>query len=291
MIAGPTASGKTALAVELAKELNGEVINADSRSIYIGMDLGTGKPIKEEMNGIKHHLFDIVSPEQQFTLADYKELARTAIGEIQAKGNIPFIVGGTGLYIDSVVYDYNLTQASSDIKLRAELEKMTNDELVGKLEELDPISANKIDKNNRRRVIRALEVVMLTNKSFIKQQEHQPLPPNVLYLAIDVDREKLYEKINRRVEDWMRLGFEEEVKKLLKTYPLALPAMSGIGYKQIGMYLEGKISKEEAIEKFKQGDRNLAKRQLTWFRKNKDVHWIKNKQEAIQRISSFLGND
>jgi tRNA dimethylallyltransferase len=289
VIAGPTASGKTALAVELAKEFNGEVINADSRSVYKGMDIGTGKPSKDEMDGIVHHLFDIVNPDEPFTLMDYKELAGKAIAEILAKGKIPFLVGGTGLYIDAVVYDFEpVGEPNPDF--RKELEQRDPELLYGMLMTFDPETAKSIDPKNTRRVIRALEIFEQTKEGKIKLESRKQKPKNVLYLAIDIPRENLYAKINSRVDVWMEQGFEDEVKGLIEKYPLDLPAMSGIGYKQIGLYLQGQISKEQAIEKFKQGDRNLAKKQMTWFRRNKDIVWIKYQKEAQNEITKFINS-
>lgn len=288
VIAGPTASGKTALAIELAKEFNGEVINADSRSIYTGMDIGTGKPTREEMSGIPHHLFDIAKPDKTVSLSGYKKLAQESVIDIHNRNKIPFIVGGTGLYIDAVVYDFSLTEAETDPTLRKNLESYGASELADRLKQIDKKSWENIDRNNKRRLIRAIEVVTLTKKSFVEQKQRRRLPKNVLYLAININRDNLYQKINQRVSVWEKLDFENEVKLLLKKYSASLPSMSGIGYKQFALYLDGQISKEDAIKKFQQGDRNLAKRQLTWFRKNKDIHWIKNFGEAKNIVSAFL---
>ncbi|MCL5094171.1 MAG: tRNA (adenosine(37)-N6)-dimethylallyltransferase MiaA [Patescibacteria group bacterium] len=275
VIAGPTASGKTELAIELAKKIGGEIINADSRSIYIGMDIGTGKPTLEERQGVPHHLFDIITPDQQFSVAEYKKLAEKKIKEIQERGKTPILVGGTGLYIDSVVYGYELPEIAPDYTLRKELEERSEEDLYAELAEVDPETAEKIDPKNKRRIIRALEIYYGTGRSKITQEKRKKLLENVLYFAIDIPRETLYQRINERVDKWIKEGFVEEVKKLLEKYPLDSPGMSGIGYKQIGLHLTSQISKEEATSKFKQGDRNLAKRQLTWFKRNKDIIWVK----------------
>lgn len=288
VIAGPTASGKTALAIELAKKYRGEVINADSRSIYIGMDIGTSKPTAREMDSIPHHLFDIVHPNETFSLADYQKLAREKITEIQTRNNIPFIVGGSGLYIDAVVYNFNLTEATKDDETRKELEKLENKELLAKLQKLDKETYKKIDKNNRRRLIRALEVILLTNKGFYDQQKKSSSPNNVLYLALDCPKEVLYKKINNRIDAWFSNGLVEETKNLSAKYSFDLPSMSSIGYSEIAQYLNGKTSSTEASEIMKRRTKNYAKRQLTWFRRNKDITWIKSVKEADKVIASFI---
>lgn len=287
VIAGPTASGKTAMAVELAKKFGGEIINADSRSIYVGMDLGTGKPTKEEMGGIPHHLFDIVKPNEKFSFVEYKKLANEKIKEIQSRGKIPFIVGGTGLYIDSVVYDFE-PAGEADWELRKALEEKDTELLYGMLLTFDPETAKKIDPKNKRRIIRALEIYEQTKDSKVKQEKKKEKPENILYLAIDIPREELYEKINKRIYVWMSDGLEAEIKGLLNTYSLDDPGMNGIGYKQIGLYLNGEISRDQAIEKFKQGDRNLAKRQITWLKRNSDILWVKSFAEAEKPISELI---
>lgn len=313
VIAGPTASGKTAMAVELAKKFDGEIINADSRSIYIGMDIGTGKPEfdksritnqKSENNeinskfeiqnskffqGIPHHLFDLITPDQTFSFVEYKKLANLKIKEIQERGKIPILVGGTGLYLDSVIYDYK-PAGEADWDLRKTLEEKDPELLYGMLALFDPETAKTIDPKNKRRVIRALEIFEQTRKGKVEQEEKKEKPGNVLYLALDISRDALYEKINKRVDEWMKEGFEDEVKNLLKTYSFDAPGMNAIGYRDIASHINDEISKEDAIEKTKQGNRNYAKRQLTWLKRNKDIIWIKNTEEAEKFISKFLKN-
>ncbi len=288
VITGPTASGKTAISVEMAKKFGGEIINADSRSIYKEMDLGTGKPTMTEREGIPHHLFDVVSPNEQFSVAEYKKMAEEKIAEIRSRGNVPIIAGGTMMYIDAVVYDYEMSDAKPDSMLRNKLAQKSTEEIFAELEKNDPETAVSIDARNRHRLIRALEVFYETGKPAANGKRKAKLPTNVLYLAIDRDREELYAIINRRVKKWMAEDFVDEVKNLLKKYSLDDPGMSGIGYKQVGLYLKGDITLEEATDKFQQGDRNLAKRQLTWLRRNKDVVWIKDKKEAEDKIKKFL---
>jgi tRNA dimethylallyltransferase len=290
VIAGATASGKTALAVELAKKFNGEIINADSRTVYRGLNVATSKPTMEEMKGVPHHLFDIVNPDEPFTLADYKRLAETAIKEVQEKGKIPFLVGGTGLYIDAVIYNFNMTEAEPNAELRKELEAKTEAKLFAEIQKLDPETAEIIDSHNKRRLIRALEVILTTERSFAESKQKIKLPTNVLYLAIDVPREELYEKIEKRIENWENLGLVEETKRLKQKYSLDLPSMSSIGYQEISDALDGKIYMQAAIDVMKKRTRNYAKRQLTWFRKNRDIVWIKTPKEAEEKISNFINS-
>ncbi len=287
VIAGPTASGKTKIAVEIAKKFNGEVVNADSRTVYKEMDIATSKPSEEEIKSVPHHLFDVVNPYETFSLANYKEFATKAIEDIQKRKKLPILVGGTGLYIDAVVYDYNLAETIPDFDLRNELENLSTDELVTKLKEINPDEITKIDIKNRRRMIRAIEIAFSTN-NLNKQKARKEKPQNILYLAVDVPREKLYGKIEERINKWLDLGLVEETKKLKEKYSFDLPAMTSIGYKEISEALDNKITLFEAINIMKQRTRNYAKRQLTWFKRNKDIIWIKNKPEAEKVISEFL---
>lgn len=315
VIVGPTASGKTDLAVNLAKKISAkggpgpethrplveasgwkgiEIINADSRSIYQGMIIGTGSPTKEEQKDVPHHLFNFLKPDRDFSLALYQKLVNENLKEIWSRGKIPFLVGGTGLYVDSIVYEYEIPTAKPDQKLREKLEKKSNQELLQQLKQLDPESAAIIDPKNKRRLIRALEVCLQTGKPFSSLKTKGKLSKDILMIGLDVPREILYQIINSRVEEWLKRGFLKEVETLTKKYPLSLPSLSGIGYKQFGKYLKGEISFEEAKEKFKQGDRNLAKRQFTWFRKNKDIQWVKAEnlsraqKQAEKLIKDFL---
>lgn len=288
VIAGPTASGKTDMAIALAKKFDGEVINADSRSIYRGMNIGTSTPTRKEMKGISHHLFSFINPDGDFSVAEYKKLAIEKINKIQDKKKLPFLVGGTGLYIDAVVYDYKIPKGVPDKKLRERLGKKSLKQLLQELKRLDLKTFDTIDQGNKRRIIRALEVCIQTGRPFSGQKTRIKLPFNILYLAIDISRQKLYEKIKERAETWLKRGFLREVKQLAKKYPAEIPAMSGIGYKQFALYLSGKIYFDEAKEKLAQGDRNLAKRQLTWFRRNRDIKWVKDKERAEKLIRGFL---
>ncbi len=285
IITGPTASGKTSFSYPLAEKFNGEIICADSMTVYRGMNIGTDKPV--EFNGIPHHMLDILNPDEEFNVAIFKEAVEKIIGEIHERGNVTFLVGGSTMYIDALVYNYNIPHTKPNNELRKELEQKSNKDLFGQLIELDPDAEWTVDKNNKRRLIRALEVSIQTGKPFTKQKTKRDLPKNVLYLAISRDREELYERINTRVDEMMAEGFLDEVKKLHKKYDLNT-AMQATGYRQLVEYLEGNLTLEEAVEKTKQSHRNYAKRQLTWLNRNKDVIWIENEQIAKDKISNFL---
>lgn len=285
VLTGPTASGKTSLSLDLAKEFRGEIICADSMTVYKGMDIGTDKPI--EFNGIPHRMLDIINPNEEFNVAIFKDLAEKIIKEIHKRGNIPFLVGGSTMYIDALVYNYNIPHAKPNLELRKELNAKSNEELFKRLLELDPDAEWTVDKNNKRRVVRALEVCLQTGEPFTTQKKKQTLPENVLYMAVHRDREELYERINSRVDEMMEEGFLKEVKKLHKKYDLNT-AMQATGYRQLVQFIDGEISLKEAVEKTKQSHRNYAKRQLTWLNRNKDVVWIENKKEAKNKIKEFL---
>ncbi len=294
-IVGPTASGKTALSVELAIRLNGEIISCDSMQIYRGMDIGSAKVTKEEMRGVPHHLIDIVSPYENFSCADYTELAVTAAEDIISRGKLPIFCGGTGLYLDSVLTATRLSEAPSDPNLREELSKLSPDELHEKLEELDPVSAKAIHKNNVKRVVRALEIYLLTGKSKTKwdaESRTEGRRYNDTVIALDFrDREKLYERINRRVDNMIDAGLLDEVKSLDSLEFRASTASQAIGYKELLMYTDGLCDLETAIENIKQASRNYAKRQLTWFRRNKNSRFI-YPDEALngENVFEFIVN-
>lgn len=284
VIAGPTASGKTAMGVELAKKINGEIINADSRTIYKEMNVGTGKPAKEEMQTVPHHLFDIINPDEEFSVADFKKLAKEKINEIQKRGKTPILVGGTGFYIDAVIYNFDFPKTEPDEAFRKELEKKNIEELVQQLESLDKKAYEKIDLKNKRKVIRALEYLNQTESS-ITEQKRSVLPKNVYYFAIDLPRIELYTKINERVRKMFKEeSLLDEIKGLLKKYPKDLPMLQTMGYREGIQYFNGELSLTEAINKTQQAHRNLAKKQMTWFRRNKDIVWIKN----LDELEKFL---
>ena len=281
VICGPTASGKTALSIELAKKINGEIVSADSMQIYKKMDIGTAKTTKEEMQGIKHYMQDFVEPNLRYSVADYKKDAEMAIEEILKKGKTPIVVGGTGLYVDSLVYGIEYQDIKLDEKYREELEERVQKEGLEKLYEeatqIDSEAMKKISHNDKKRIMRVLEIYKATGKNKT-EQEIESRKSGVKYdykvYAINMDREVLYDRINKRVDFMIDEGLIEEVKKILKKYKEFPTAMQGLGYKEVVEYLDGKISKEDMIEKIKQETRRYAKRQITWFKKNKQTIWI-----------------
>lgn len=302
IIAGPTASGKTALSLKLAKKFKGEIICADSMTVYRGMDIGTDKPTADKkrkvekkdgiyiIDGIPHHLLDILDPDEEFNASMFKDKVKKAVSEIKRRGNVPFLVGGSLLYIDTYAYDYAMPKVAPDLQLRKELEKKSNEELFKELVALDPDSEWTVDRKNKRRLIRALEVSLKTGHSFSKQKSKKELPSNVLYLAVAKEREKLYEDINRRVDQMMKEGFLSEVEKLFEKYDHNT-AMQAAGYKQLSEHVDGNMDLSSAIEKTKQVHRNFAKRQLTWLRKNQDVVWTKDRVSAGDAIRRFLSQN
>ena len=281
VICGPTASGKTALSIELAQKINGEIISSDSMQIYKDMDIGTAKPMKEEMQNIKHYLIDFVEPNQRYSVAEFKKDAEKAIEEILQKGKTPIVVGGTGLYVDSLIYGIEYQDIEFDGKYRKQLEERVEKEgletLYNEAKNIDPQAVEKISTNDQKRILRILEIYKATGKNKT-EQEIESRKNGVKYdykvFAINMDREKLYERINKRVDIMIESGLVEEVESLLKKYNEFPTAIQGLGYKEVVEYLQGKLSKEEMIEKIKRETRRYAKRQLTWFRKNKQTIWI-----------------
>ncbi|MDU3410364.1 MAG: tRNA (adenosine(37)-N6)-dimethylallyltransferase MiaA [Clostridium sp.] len=299
VIGGPTAVGKTELSIELAKRLNGEIISADSMQIYKYMDIGSAKVSKEEMNGVVHHLIDVVDPSENFSVADYKEQGEKAIKEIISRGKLPIIVGGTGLYINSLTCNMNFTEAEKDEEYRKDLDKLANEHgnnyIHEMLKDIDPISYKEIHANNRKRVIRALEVYKLTGKPFSSYnagEDFYKSEYDVHYYVLTMDREKLYERINLRVDIMMEKGLLEECIKLKEMgYTSSMQSMQGIGYKEILYYLEGDVKLQEAINMIKQGSRNYAKRQLTWFRRDPRVTFLdKDKLSDVEILEKVIGD-
>ena len=296
VIAGPTASGKTSLSIKLSKEINGEIISADSMQIYKYMDIGTAKPSIEEQNGIKHYLLDFVSPDERYSVAEFKKDAENAIEEILRKGKVPIVIGGTGLYIDSLVFGIEYPEIEFDEKYRQALmnKAMTDEGLKSLYEEakkIDEKALLKISENDRKRITRILEIYHNTGKTKT-EMEIESRKNEVKYdyrvFAINMDREKLYDRINRRVDIMIEQGLIEEVRELIKKYNKFPTAMQGLGYKEVVEYLDGKCSKEEMIEKIKQETRRYAKRQLTWFRKNKNIKWIDGLDDVQNNIKIIL---
>ncbi|CDD37661.1 tRNA dimethylallyltransferase [Clostridium sp. CAG:356] len=281
VICGPTASGKTTLSIQLAQKINGEIISSDSMQIYKDMNIGTAKPDQQEMQGIKHYLLDFVEPNQRYSVADYKKDAENAIEDILQKGKVPIIVGGTGLYVDSLIYGIEYPNIEFDENYRKKLEKRAEKEGLEKLYEkakkIDPQAMKKISRNDQKRILRVLEIYNATGKTKT-EQEIESRKNEVKYdyrvFAINMDREKLYDRINKRVDIMIQKGLIEEVENLLKKYNEFPTAMQGLGYKEVVEYIQGKVLKEDMIENIKRESRRYAKRQITWFKKNKQTIWI-----------------
>ena len=281
VICGPTASGKTALSINLAKQLNGEIISADSMQIYKEMDIGTAKPTKDEMENIKHYLIDCVPPDKRFSVAEYKKEATVAIEEILHKNKMPIIVGGTGLYIDSLIYGIEYNEMQVDLEYRAKLESIAEEKglefLYNKAKEIDDEAMQKISINDKKRIFRVLEVYKSTGKTkteLEKESRQNDVKYDFKMFAIDMDRQVLYDRINKRVDIMISSGLIDEVKSIIGKYPSMPTAMQGLGYKEVVEYLNGDCTEEEMIEKIKQKSRRYAKRQLTWFRRNKNILWL-----------------
>ena len=289
VIVGPTASGKTGVSIDLAKKINGEIISADSMQIYKKMNIGTAKVTPEEADGIKHYLVDIINPDEEFSVAKYKELAEQAIEEVLKKGKVPIIVGGTGLYVSVLTNGIELSEEKEDNSIRILLEERVKKEgidgLYSELQEIDPESALKIDKNNTRRVIRALEIYKLTGKTKTQADKDSIKEPKYDYSTYGIltDREELYNRINMRVDIMIEQGLIEEVKELREKYNFSKTALQGIGYKEVIEYLDGRVSKEEMIEKIKLESRRYAKRQMTWFKRDKNIKWY-SRDEIVEGI-------
>ncbi|MEK5105463.1 tRNA (adenosine(37)-N6)-dimethylallyltransferase MiaA [Cytobacillus sp. FSL K6-0129] len=280
ILIGPTAVGKTKTSIELAKKYNGEIISGDSMQIYKGMDIGTAKITKEETEGISHHLIDIKEPDESFSTAEFQTIVREKITEISSKGKLPIIVGGTGLYIQSVLFDYQFSNAPSDDDFRYRLEERAKVEgnvcIHKELQVVDPVSAGKIHPNNIRRVIRALEVYHCTGKTMTEWQSKQELELvyNAAVIGLTMDRDLLYKRINQRIDMMMDNGLLEEVKGFSDKGLQNCQSMQAIGYKEFYPYFDGLITLDEAVDQLKQNSRRYAKRQLTWFRNKLDVSWI-----------------
>lgn len=282
VLTGPTAVGKTSLSIALARAVEGEIISADSMQVYKHMDIGSAKIKKEEMEGIPHYLIDVLEPDEEFHVVRFQEMAKEAMKEIYSKGKIPILTGGTGFYIQAVVKDIDFSQDTEKSSVRERLENLAQEKGGEYLHELlaqrDPESAEKIHPNNIKRVIRALEYYELTGEkiSLHNEREGEKVSPyNTAYFVLNDHRERLYEKIDRRVDQMLDEGLVEEVRRLAQMgYTRDMVSMQGLGYKEILTYLEGEYSLEEAVYVLKRDTRHFAKRQLTWFRREKDVIWV-----------------
>ena len=286
ILTGPTAVGKTDLSIQLAKAINGEIISADSMQVYRHMDIGSAKVTPEEMDGVSHHLIDVLEPEEEFNVVVFQKLAKEALTGIYERGHIPIIVGGTGFYIQALLYDIDFTENDGDTAIRRELEKLAQTQGAGclhqMLQEIDPESAAAIHQNNVKRVIRAIEFYRQTGKKISlhnEQEREKQSPYQFLYYVLDTDRKTLYERIDRRVDLMMEHGLVDEVKHLADMgCTRDMVSMQGLGYKEILDYLSGEIPLEEAIYILKRDTRHFAKRQITWFKRERDVRWLELEQ-------------
>lgn len=286
ILTGPTAVGKTDLSIQLAKAMNGEIISADSMQVYRHMDIGSAKVTPEEMDGVPHHLIDVLEPEEEFNVVVFQKLAKEALTGIYEREHIPIIVGGTGFYIQALLYDIDFTENDGDTTIRRELEKLAQTQGAGclhqMLQEIDPESAAAIHQNNVKRVIRAIEFYRQTGKKISlhnEQEREKQSPYQFLYYVLDTDRKTLYERIDRRVDLMMEHGLVDEVKHLADMgCTRDMVSMQGLGYKEILDYLSGEISLEEAVYILKRDTRHFAKRQITWFKRERDVRWLELEQ-------------
>jgi len=296
IITGPTAVGKTALSIEIAKRLNGEIISADSMQVYKYMNIGTAKIKKDEMQGVVHHLIDVYEPTVDYNVYQFKEDVTKCMKDIRERGKLPILVGGTGFYIQAILYDIDFTENETKSSLRCELEKMAEEKGAHEMHELlwsvDKEAANQIHENNVKRVIRAIEFNRLTGQKISEhnmEQREKSSPYNFLYFVLNRSRQDLYKDIDRRVDCMMEQGLLEEVQELCK---MGLSkdnvSMQGIGYKEVLQYLEGEITFEEAVRIIKRDTRHFAKRQITWFKREKEVLWLDKDEERTESIADLI---
>ncbi|MFC5403705.1 tRNA (adenosine(37)-N6)-dimethylallyltransferase MiaA [Cohnella soli] len=303
VLVGPTAVGKTALSLQLAKALNAEVISGDSMQVYKRMDIGTAKLLEADREGIPHHLIDIREPDYPFSVSEFQVLCEETIADINARGKLPFIVGGTGLYVESVCYGFRFQDIGSDEPFREEMRALARAEgaqaLHDRLRAIDPITAEKLHPNDEGRIIRALEVFRLTGKPLSASQDQsrgddKTSPYRLCIIGLTMDREELYRRIDARVDSMLDEGLVDEVASLLKEgVPRASVAMRGLGYKEIVAYLEGEIDYEEAVRLLKRDTRHFAKRQLSWFRHMKGLEWVDigdgaKKSDLFERVCDII---
>ena len=295
VICGPTASGKTSLSIEVAKKIDGEIISCDSMQIYKDMNIGTAKPTVEEMQGIPHYMLDFVLPSERYSVADFKEAATDRIEDILKREKVPIIVGGTGLYVDALTKNITYPEIEIDLEYRKQLEELIKENglesLYEEAKKIDEKAMQTISKNDKKRIMRVLEIYHQTGKTKTQlESESRLTPPPYEYIvfAINMEREKLYERINKRVDIMIDQGLIEEVEALTKKYEEFPTAMQGLGYKEVVSYLKKEITKEEMIEKLKMETRRYAKRQLTWFRKDENIKWIDGLAPLEQNIQCIL---
>ncbi len=294
VVVGPTASGKSDLGIKIARKFNGEIISADSRQVYRGMDIGTGKVTRQDQKLVKHWLLDVADPKRQFTASHYKRLAQKAIANILHRGKIPIIVGGTGLYIDILVYNLPLPEVKPNPLLRAQFDKLTVKNLFDKLRKLDPRRTKTIDRHNKRRLIRALEIVLSTKSPVpILDTRFYSLdsPHDTLWLGITLFKEKLAQRIKKRLDSRLKAGMIAETKRL-HAQGLSWKRLESFGleYKWIALYLQKKMTRKEMYTRLLHAIIQYSKRQMTWFKRNKNIHWIKDLREAQKKTAQFLGS-
>ncbi len=290
-LVGPTAVGKTALALHLAEALEGEVVSADSRQVYQRMDIGTAKATPDERARVPHHLLDVVEPDDVLTLAQFQRLAYGAIDDILARGRLPLLAGGSGQYVRAVLEGWGIPEVAPQARLRAELERLSSDELARWLEVLDPTAAGRIDRRNRRRVIRALEVTLVTGQPISQQQKKSPPPYQILQVGLELERSLLHQRVDARVDWMMQAGLLEETRRLAQRYAWNVPAMSGLGYAQLGAYLRGEVSLDQAVIDIKHETHRFVRQQANWFKPNApNIHWFKAAEPelAAQKVERFV---
>jgi tRNA dimethylallyltransferase len=298
VLLGPTAVGKTELSLQLAERFDGEIVGADSRQLYQGMDIGTAKPTPDELARVSHHLIDLYPPEQSITLAEYQRLAYAAIDAIHARGRVPFLVGGTALYLRAVVEGLRIPEVPPDAALRAELEAVLaeqgREELFRRLAAADPTTAAVIDRNNPRRLLRALEIALLTGKSKVELEGAEPPPYTILQIGLERLRPALYARIDRRVVAMVEAGWVEETARLLAAgYAPSLPAMTSLGYREIAAYLRGEMDLQAAIVRIQIETHRFVRHQLTWFRRMSGIHWFNLETPGVEAavlaaVAAFL---
>ncbi len=294
LIVGPTAVGKTELAIQLAERMNGEIVSADSRLFYRGMDIGTAKPTKEEMARVSHHLIDIADPDEILSLAVFQQKATEIIANIHARKKLPFLVGGTGQYVRAVTQGWNPPEVQPDEQLRAELEREKEERgiywLHDRLQNLDPKAAEKIDARNYRRTIRALEVIMTTGRKFSEQRGQGQSPYHLITIGLIRARAELYERVDKRIDRMFENGFVDEVKGLLaKGYSPSLPTMSAIGYRECIRVIQGELNEEQAKAEIRRATRVFVRRQANWFKESDPtIQWFSVEEGVIDSIESFI---
>ena len=302
ILAGPTASGKTAVSIDLAKRIGGEIISADSMQIYRGMDIGTAKITADEMQGVKHYLINVSDPKEDFNIVKFQNMVKCSIEEIKKNGHIPILVGGTGFYIQSIIYDIKFDNEDDNGSIRKVLEeeydKMGADFMYEKLKKIDSISAENIHKNNKKRIIRAIEYFLINNTLISEHNELQrkkTSPYDFRFFVLNPKRDILYDRINKRVDKMVEKGLVDEVKSLIESgLSIDNISMQGIGYKEIVEYLEGNIPLDKAVENIKQNTRHMAKRQVTWFKRERDVIYIdpfefENNEKIVDYMVEKIG--